>query len=139
MTDTKKTGLTLASIVAAVILAGSAWPTIEPALTWAFNTLGVIFGREQVQAVLAACTIGVMLTASLPHWLPGNWHPARTRAIAGIVGFVLTFAAALVLVPTRYGAVYAVLAALATPTAAQVVGGITYWLRPCAKPASLKP
>jgi hypothetical protein len=139
MTDTKKTGMTLGALVAAVILVGGACPSVEPALTWAFKTLGGIFSRDQVQAVLASCAIGVMLTASLPHWTPARWSPGRTHALAGIVGFVVTFAAAFVLVPTRYGAVYAFLSALATPTAAQVIGGITYWLRPCAKPSSLKP
>jgi hypothetical protein len=141
MTDTQKktAGWTLASLVAAVVLVAGAWPQVEPIATWALQNLGVILGREQVQALLASSAIGVFAGTWLPHLLPHHWPAARTRLVAGIIGSVLTFAAALVLVPTRVGFVYAMLAGSATPTASQALAGLVYWLKPCAKPASLKP
>lgn len=143
MTAAKKAalggGLTLASIVAAVILAGSAWPAVEKPLTWAVTNIGAIFAREQVQALLASSALGVSAGAWLPHFMPKGWPPARTRFVTGLIGAGLTFAAALTLVPTRVGFVYACLAASATPTAAQALAGLIYWLKPCAKPESLQP
>jgi hypothetical protein len=140
MTDNqKKTGWTLASLVAAVVLVAGAWPQVEPVATWAMRELGVIFGREQVQALLASSAIGVLAGTWLPHLLPHHWPAPRTRLITGLVGAALTFTAALVLVPTRVGFVYAMLAASATPTASQALAGLIYWLKPCAKPGSLQP
>ena len=138
-TEKKAAGLTLAGLVAAVILAGTAWPSIEPAMTWAVKNLGVILARDQVQALLASSALGVSAGAWLPHLLPHHWPPARTRLVTGLIGSALTFAAALALVPTRVGFVYACLAASATPTASQAIAGLIYWLKPCAKPASLVP
>ena len=135
MTDTKKTGLTLTALVAAVIAVAGVWPHVVPALTWA----APIFAREQVQAVLASLAGGVALGAWLPHLLPSGWPPARTRLVAGALCALLTLAVALALVPTRIGLVYAVLAAIASPTVAQLLAGLLYLLKPCARPASLKP
>jgi hypothetical protein len=139
MTAAKKTGWTLASLVAAVVLVAGAWPQVEPIATWAMGNLGVILGREQVQAVLAAMAIGVLAGVFLPSWLPPHYTAARTRAITGLVTSAMAFSAALGLVPTRVGLVYAVLAAVATPTASAAVRAVWYWARPCAKPASLQP
>jgi hypothetical protein len=135
----KKTGWTLASLVAAVVLVAGAWPQVEPVATWAMRELGVIFGREQVQALLASSAIGVLAGTWLPHLLPHHWSAPRTRLVTGLAGAALTFTAALVLVPTRVGFVYAMLAASATPTASQALAGLIYWLKPCAKPGSLQP
>lgn len=140
MTTEKKAGLaggiTLLALLAAI---GTGWGHIEPAMTWAVKNLGVILGREQVQALLASSALGVSAGAWLPHLLPHNWLPERTRLVTGLIGAALTFAAALLLVSTRTGFVYACLAASATPTASQAIAGLVYWLKPCAKPASLKP
>lgn len=138
MTEAKKTGLTLTAIVAAVILAGSAWPAVEPALTWTVKNLGAIFAREQVQAVVAAITGGVLLGGVIPHFLPDAWLRARTKMVSGLACGLFALAIAAVLVPTRYGAVYAVLAAVAAPQVTRWLSGLTYWLRPAAKPGSLQ-
>ncbi|GAB2493860.1 hypothetical protein [Arenimonas alkanexedens] len=138
MTDQKKTGITLTALVAAVILVAGAWKPIEPALTWVVANLGAIFAREQVQALLASSAIGITSGAWLPHLLPSGWPAGRTKLVTGLIGAGLTFAAALALVPDRVGFVYAMLAASATPTASQAIAGLIYWLKPCAKPASLK-
>lgn len=138
MTGKKKagwTGITLAGLVAFAV----AWPQIQPVADWALRNLGIILGRDQVQAVMVASAIGVFVNASLPHALPGKWSPGLTKGLAGWTGFALTLAAALALVPTRVGFVYAMLAASATPSASQAVMGLLYWLKPCARPASLKP
>ena len=138
MSDQKKTiagGLTLASLIAIL----GAWPYLEPVVTWAWANLGIILGREQVQAVLAAMALAVLSGAALPKWLPGRWEPARTKAVAGGVSAVLGLVAAFVLVPTRIGAVYAVLAAFASPTASSAVRQLWYWAQPAAKPESLQP
>lgn len=134
-TEKKAAGLTLAGLVAAVIAVAGVWPHILPALNW----VAPIFGREQVQALLASSALGVSAGAWLPHLLPHSWTPARTRLVTGLIGSGLTFAAAFALVPSRVGFVYACLAASATPTASQAIAGLIYWLKPCAKPASLKP
>lgn len=141
MTDTQKkaAGWTLASIVAAVVLVAGAWPQVEPIATWALQNLGVILGREQVQAVLAAMSIGVLAGVFLPRWMPGDYTPGKTRTIVGLTTGAMAFCAALLLIPTRVGLVYAVLAAVATPTASDAIRGIWYALKPCAKPASLQP
>lgn len=140
MTTEKKAGIaggiTLLALLAAI---GTGWGHIEPAMTWAVKNLGVILAREQVQALLASSAIGVLVGTWLPHLLPHSWPPARTRMVTGLAGAALTLAAALVLVPTRIGFVYACLAASATPTVSQALAGLIYWLKPCAKPASLKP
>lgn len=140
MTTEKKAslagGITLLALLAAI---GTGWGHIEPAMTWAVKNLGVILAREQVQALLASSALGVSAGAWLPHLLPHDWPPARTRLVTGLIGSALTFAAALALVPTRVGFVYACLAASATPTASQAIAGLIYWLKPCAKPASLVP
>lgn len=128
-------GITLASIVAVLAL----WPQVEPLASWAINNLGVILAREQVQAVLASLSIGVLTGVFLPRWMPEDWSPAKTRSVTGLVCAGITFGAAIALVPTRVGTVYAVLAAVATPTASEAIAGIWYWLRPCAKPESLQP
>lgn len=133
-TEKKAAGLTLAGLVAAVIAVAGVWPHILPALNW----LAPIFAREQVQALLASSALGVSAGAWLPHFMPKGWPPARTRLVTGLIGAALTLAAALVLVPTRIGFVYACLAASATPTASQAIAGLIYFLRPCAKPESLK-
>lgn len=138
MTAQKKAGWTLASLVAAVVLVAGAWPQVEPIATWAMKNLGIILGREQVQAVLAASLIGVFVNFGLPHALPASWPQGRTRAVAGWAGFALTFAAAWLLVTTRTGFVYAMLAGSATPTAATAVRWVVYRLKPCAEPESLK-
>ena len=138
-TEKKAAGLTLAGLVAAVILVAGAWPSVAPIADWAVKNLGVILGREQVQALLASSALGVSAGAWLPHLLPHGWPVARTRLVTGLIGSGLTFAAAVVLVPDRIGFVYACLAASATPTASQSIAGLVYWLKPCAKPASLKP
>lgn len=128
-------GLTLAGVVALF----AAWPTVEPFATWAIQNLGVILGREQVQAVLAAMSIGVLAGVFLPRWLPSDYSPAKTRAVTGLATSVMAFSAALGLVPTRVGLVYAVLAAVAVPTAADAIRGVWYWINPQAKPGSLQP
>lgn len=137
MTDQKKNlagGVGLAGIVALLAL----WPQVQPILAWAWANLGVVLGREQVQAVLAAMTIAVTAGVALPMWLPGDWTPARTRTVTGIATSLMALSAAVVLVPTRVGAVYAVLAAFASPTVSAAVRQLWYWAKPCAKPESLK-
>lgn len=140
MTTDKKAGLaggiTLLALLAAI---GAGWGHIEPLATWAVKNLGAILGREQVQALLASSALGVSAGAWLPHVLPHGWPAARTRLVTGLIGSSLTFAAAMTLVPTRIGFVYACLAASATPTASQAIAGLIYWLKPCAKPRSLQP
>lgn len=139
MTAQKKTGYTLAGLVGAVVLVFGAWPTIQPAADWAFRNLGVILAREQVQACLAATAGGQFFGVPLPHLLPAGWPPARTRLVSGFACAVVTFAIAFALVPTKYGLVYAAITAFASPTVSQLIGGLIYWLRPCAKPESLQP
>ena len=137
MTDQKKSiagGLTLASVVALLAL----WPQVQPVVTWAWANLGVVLGREQVQAVLAAVSLAAFAGVALPMWLPGHWTPARTRTVTGIVTSLMALAAAAVLVPTRIGLVYAVLAAFASPTVSAALRQLWYWARPEAKPDSLK-
>ena len=137
MTDQKKSiagGLTLASVVALLAL----WPQVQPVVTWAWANLGVVLGREQVQAVLAAVSLAAFAGVALPMWLPSHWTPARTRSVTGIVTSLMALAAAAVLVPTRIGAVYAVLAAFASPTVSAALRQLWYWARPEAKPDSLK-
>lgn len=139
MTTDKKTtigtGLTLASLVTLLAL----WPQVQPILAWAWANLGVVLGREQVQAVLAAVALAAFAGVALPRWLPGRWTPTRTRTVTALTAALLALAAAAVLVPTRVGAVYAVLAAFASPTVSAAVRQVWYWARPCAKPESLQP
>lgn len=143
MTTEKKAGLaggiTIAGLLVLLAAFGDGWRNVEPALTWTVKNLGAIFGREQVQAILASSALGVSAGAWLPHLLPHSWTPARTRLVTGLIGSGLTFAAAFALVPSRVGFVYACLAASATPTASQAIAGLIYWLKPCAKPGSLQP
>lgn len=139
MTAQKKagvaSGLTLASIVAVLAI----WPQAQPVATWAWANLGIVLGREQVQAVLAAVALATFAGVVLPKWLPGHWTPARTRTVTALASALLALVAAAVLVPTRVGAVYAVLAAFASPTVSAAVRQVWYWARPCAKPESLQP
>ncbi len=138
MTEQKKTiagGITLVGVIALL----QAWPHLRPVLDWAWANLGVILGREQVQAVLASLAIGVLLGVVLPRWLCGDWTPYKTRAVTGMVCSAVTFAAALALVPTRIGFVYALLSAVATPTVSAAIRSAWYWAKPEAKPESLQP
>lgn len=138
MSENKKAmagGLTVASLIAIL----GAWPHLQPALTWAMQNLGAILGREQVQAVVAAMAMAVFAGVALPKQLPNHWTPARTRAVSGITAALLAGIAAAVLVPTRIGAVYAVLAAVSSPTVSAAVRMVWYWIKPEAKPESLQP
>lgn len=140
-TDQKKTA---GMVVGGVSLAGllallASWPQIQPVADWAMANLGVILGREQVQAVLAAWAAGVAAGGWLPHVLPSHWTPAHTRVVSGAICAVVATGIAAVLVPTRIGAVYAVMAGIACPTVAQLIAGVQYWLFPTTKPESLQP
>jgi hypothetical protein len=128
-------GITLASIAAAFVLVAGAWSQGGPLI----RDIGAILAREQVQAVLSALAGGVLLGAWLPHVLPKHWSPARTQLVTGAACSLLTLTAAALLVSTRTGAVYAVLAAVATPTVSRSAAGLIYWLKPCVKPESLQP
>ena len=139
MSEQKKAVAGSVTILAVLAAIGAGWGYVEPALTWGIRNLGVILGREQVQAVLAAMALAVFAGAALPRWLPGEWPPARTRAITGLTSAALALAGALILVPTRIGFVYAVLAAVASPTVSAAVRQVWYWARPAAKPESLQP
>lgn len=139
MTARKKAGVAGGITLAGIVAFALAWPQIQPVAEWVIANLGVILMRDQVQAVLAASAIGVFVNFSLPHALPAKWSPGVTRSVAGWAGFVLTCAAAIALVPTRVGLVYALLAGSATPTAAAVVRTIVYRLKPCTTPESLQP
>lgn len=137
MSEQKKAmagGITLASIVAVLAL----WPQLQPALTWAWANVGPILGRAQVQAVLAAVALAAFAGFALPRWLPGDWTPARTRTVTGIASALMALSAAVALVPTRTGAVYAVLAAFASPTVSAALRQLWYWAKPDAKPESLR-
>lgn len=129
-------GITLLALLAAI---GTGWGHIEPAMTWAVKNLGLVLAREQVQAVLAATAAGQFFGVPLPHFLPSHWTPARTRVVSGLACAAVAFAVALTLVPTRYGFVYAAIVAFASPTVSQLIGGLVYLIRPCAKPESLQP
>jgi hypothetical protein len=131
----KTAGFTLASLAAAFVLVAGAWSQGGPLI----RDIGAILGREQVQAVLAALAGGVLLGAWLPHVLPSAWSPARTQLATGIACSLLTLVVAGLLVSTRTGAVYAVLAAVATPTVSRAAAGLIYWLKPTTKPESLQP
>lgn len=139
MSEQKKTVAGGVTILAALVAIGSGWGYVEPALTWGIRNLGVILGREQVQAVLAAMSLAVFAGVALPRWLPGDWPPAKTRAVAAGAAALLALCAAVVLVPTRIGAVYAVLAAFASPTVSAGIRQAWYWARPDATPESLQP
>lgn len=138
MTAQKKTGYTLAGIVGAVVLVFGAWPTIQPAADWAFKNLGILLAREQVQACLAATAGGQFFGVPLPHLLPSRWSPATTRLVSGFACAAVTFGIAIALVDTRTGFVYAAITAFASPTVSQLIGGLIYLAKPCAKPESLK-
>lgn len=140
-TEQKKTaGMVLGGFSLAGLLAVlAAWPQVQPIADWAMKNLGVILGREQVQAVLAATAGGVAVGGWFPHLLPISWPPARTRVVSGAVCAAITFTLAVVLVPTRIGLVYALIVAFASPTVAQLLAGLTYWLFPKIKPESLQP
>lgn len=140
-TDQKKTaGMVVGGAgIAGLFALAAAWPQVQPVADWAMQNLGVIFGREQVQAVLAAWAGGIAAGGWLPHLLPVSWPPARTRVVAGAVCAVITAVIAGFLIPTRIGAVYAFMAAVASPTVAQMITGVQYWLFPATKPQSLQP
>lgn len=121
--------------VATIATVLALWPHAMPWLEW----LAPILGREQVQAVLAALAGGVLLGVPLPHLLPKDWSPARTLVVTGFACAGLAFAVAVALVPGRVGFVYAVLAAVATPTVSRALAGLVYALRPATKPESLQP
>lgn len=141
MTDTQKKTASWSLAGGLVVLAaiGTGWGHIEPLLSWAFNNLGLILEREQVQAVLASLAGGVLLGAWLPHVLPTRWSPAKTQVVTGIACSLFTLVIAATLVSTRTGVVYAVLAAVATPTVSRAIAGLIYVLKPAAKPESLQP
>lgn len=144
MTDSKKkaaigSGITLAGLVLLATQWQTVWTGVEPTLTWLVKNVGIILGREQVQAVLASLAGGLAAGAWLPHVLPGTWSPARTRSVAYGVAALLTLATAWALVPSRIGFVYALLAAVASPTLAMGASGLIYLLKPCSKPESLQP
>jgi hypothetical protein len=128
-------GITLVGIVAVLQL----WPHVQPVLTWVWTNAGVVLGREQVQAVLAAIALATCVGVVLPRWLPGDWTPARTRTVTGCASALLAFSAALMLVPTRIGFVYAMLALFAGPTVSAALRQVWYWAQPEAKPDSLLP
>lgn len=135
----QKTSMTLVGVLALLAAIGTGWEHIEPAMSWAVKNLGSILEREQVQAVLASSAFGAFMGAGIPHMLPSQWSPAKTRVVASVIGGLLTFGAALILVSTRTGFVYACLAASATPTVSQALAGLLYVLKPDAKPESLQP
>ena len=120
--------------VAAVIAVLGIWPHLVPMLNW----LLPILEREQVQAVLAALAGGAALGAVMPYILPKMWPPGRTRFVSGAASAVFSFAIAYTLVFTKIGFVYAMITGVASPTVAQGLMGMFYWLRPCAKPESLQ-
>lgn len=134
-----KTGITLASLLVVLAGVGAGWGHIEPFMTWAVQNLGVILGREQVQACLAATVGGQFLAVPLPHLLPGHWPQARTRFAAGFVCAGVTFALAWTLVPTRIGFVYAMITGFGAVPVSQMLAGLLYWMKPAAKPESLQP
>lgn len=139
MTAQKKAGMASGITLAGIVAVLAIWPQVQPVATWAWANLGIVLGREQVQAVLAAVALATFAGVVLPKLLPSQWAPARTRTVTGLVSALLALIAAAVLVPTRIGAVYAVLAAFASPTVSAAVRQVWYWARPCAKPESLQP
>lgn len=135
MTSEKKAGWTAGITIASIAAVLGLWPHAMPILDW----LAPIFARDQVQAVLAALAGGGLLGVPLPHLMPRTWTPARTLVVTGLACALLAFSVALALVPTRVGFVYAVLAAVATPTVSRAIAGAWYALRPAARPESLQP
>lgn len=132
-------GITLAGIVLLATQWQTIWTGVEPTMSWLVKHGGSVLAREQVQAVLASTFGGLAAGAWLPHVLPGRWSPTRTRSTAYALAALLTLATAWGLVPTREGFVYALLAALASPTLGMVASQVLYLIRPCAKPESLQP
>lgn len=139
MTTTTKTGWTAGiSLLAVLATVGVAWGHVEPMLTWGVVHLKDALAREQVQACLAATAGGQFFGVPLPHLLPSRWSPATTRLWTGVACGLVTFAIACTLVPTKFGVVYAAITAFASPTVSQLLGGLIYLIKPCAKPESLK-
>lgn len=135
--NAKKTGLTLAGIVAAVILVAGIFPHLKPWLDW----LAPIFARESVQHV-ALGWLAAAFTLPLPWVLPNRMAPIWTRQIAALVAFIVAAGTTVVLAwpPSRTNMVYALfMAGLGSVTINAAITGLYLHLRPNAKPESLQP
>lgn len=140
MTDEQKSraaSWSLATLVAAVTLAGPAWPIVEKALLF----LGPIVAREQVQAILAAWASSLFLALSVPYLLPGSWPAVRTHIVVGLIGAASAAVVAFNLSPMtpRMAATYAFLAAVGTVTVNRVLLAGLFKLAPKLRPRSLLP
>ncbi len=141
--DKSKWYASLLSVVAALAGLFAFWPTFEPALDWFVKNSAIILMRPQVQAVIVAIAIGVLLAGFLPYIAPGKWPAARTEALTRLVCFLTTGTCAYFLAapvtPTdvRTALIYALLAALASAQVWTTLSGLLHRVTP--KPESLQP
>lgn len=141
--NTPKWQAGLLSLVTGLAAVFAFWPSFEPALDWFVKNSAIILERPQVQAVIGAITIGVLLALFLPHMLPGKWSRTTTKAVTRFVSFLTTGICAYVLanptnpVEVRTALVYALLAALASAQLWTTFSGLLYRVAPT--PESLKP
>lgn len=145
MTDTEKktAGWTLAGLVAAILLVGPAWPTIEKILLF----LAPIAQRQTAQAVGLSWFVAGCIGVVLPYVLPASWLPGRTELWLGVAAAVLGAASCigLLYVPeddaaNRTAVIYGLgLAGLGSVPVNQLLRLWLYKAFPRAKPASLQP
>ena len=141
MTDAKKTGMTLGALVTAVILVGTAWPTIERVLNW----MTPILAYPAVQAVAVGWAVGAF-TLPLPWVLPKSLAPFWTLTFAAALAFAFAFLAVGLLLyvdgnpaANRGAFVFAFGTGLGTIALNAGLRELFFHVRPCVKPGSLKP
>lgn len=116
----------------------SVWEGIEGTMTWVVENLGDILARDQVQAVLVAVALATFVGSTLPKYMNKNWTPTRTTNIVALISGIVAFSTAWYMVFTQNGFVYALLAGFAGPKVSEQLRDFWYWLKPKAKPESLK-
>jgi hypothetical protein len=137
MTQTqKKTGLTLAGIVAAVILVAGTFPHLKPILDW----LAPVLSWPSVQAV-ALGWLAAAFTLPVPWALPPRWAPIWTQSVAALIAYAVAAGTVLLLTwpPSRTNVVYAfALAGMGSITINGIIRGLYLHFRPQSKPGSLR-
>ena len=137
MTTEKKAGLAGGITVVGLIALLSVWPHLRPVLEW----LAPILRMEGVQNV-ALAWLAAAFTLPLPWVLPAWTKPIWTKTFAAALAAVVAVTTALVLAwpVTRTEVVFALfMAGMGSITINMVIVEVFLHLKPCAKPASLKP
>lgn len=116
------------------------WPEAQPLADWLLFNLGAMWARPQVEVIVLAVLMGPAITLGLPWLLPDWYCGEKTRTRLRLYAGGMSFAVALLLVPTRLGFVYAVLVGLAGTQLGMTAMRLMQRLLPHdSMPPSLKP